>query len=333
MIVRIKKIIAALLAMLLLSGFFTKISALDSVTKEENERIAIERMILGFESYAESIDLSDLNIPVSSLSMLFSHATKNTPYLFYVDKRLTYTYRGDTVFEVIPKYNMTRDEANSAIKFCREEIEKMAGVVHKEDGELERLILAHDLICSRFKYDLSLENNDIYKFIKERKGTCQGYTWTYMALLRELGIECEYVASDNIEHIWLRVKIDGEWYNTDATWDDPIGEQDCSTSVSRLHLLFSDIKAESDGYVERYGASNNKCISTKYDGDDLSNIVSQNHTAGDHNHDGCVNLMDLAMLLQNRGACPLCADVDLDFLMTENDIDKLRELILTNVSG
>lgn len=328
--VRIKKIIAALISILILSSIFTRVSALDDGEGEINERIAVERMARSFENFEESIDLSDLNIPVSSLSKLFSHATKNSPYLFYVDKRLTYTYRKDTVVNVIPKYNMTEDEAREAIDFCKLEVSKLAAVASMGESEIQRLILAHDLICSRYQYDLTLEGNNIYKFIKEGKGTCQGYTWTYMAVLRELGIECEYVASDSINHIWLRVKIDGEWYNSDVTWDDPVGNEAGISSARRLHLLFSDDKADKDGYVDGYSASQNKCTSKKYDGEELSSALSPSHKQGDVDHDGAVDLLDLVLIRQNRIACPICADVDCDLLLTEGDAELVRERLLTN---
>lgn len=331
MVARIKRIIAALLAILLLSSVFVTASALEDVRREENERVAIERMTSGFENFDERIDLSDLNIPTSSLLLLFSHATKNSPYLFYVDKKLTYTYRKDTVMTVMPRYNMTKAEADKAIEFCKGEVIKMAGLVFAGRSELEMLILAHDLICSRFKYDLSLESDNIYKFIKEGKGTCQGYTWTYMALLREIGIECEYVASDSIDHIWLKVKIKGEWYNSDATWDDPVGDDGNGAAICRNHLLFSDAEADRDGYRDRYSASKNECTSRKHDGATFSDLVSPNHTAGDVNHDGAVSLLDLMAVILGKSGCPICTDTDFDMMITSNDAARLREHILTNV--
>ncbi len=331
MIVRIKKIIAAFLTMLLLSSFFTKISALEDEQRQINEQTAIERMIQGFEVFADSIDISDLNISPSSLSMLFSHATKNSPYLFYVDKKLTYTYReGGDVIKILPKYNMTEEEAEKSIEFCKSEVKKMADFALLGNNELQRLLLAHDLICTRYTYDLTLESNNIYKFIKEGKGTCQGYTWTYMAVLRELGIECEYVASDSIEHIWLKVKIDGEWYHSDVTWDDPVGSETENTAVSRRHILFSDAKAGKDGYKDRYSVIQNKCTSEKYDKIDLSSELSPNHTSGDVNHDGRTDLFDLVIILKNNAPCPICSDIDKDMCLTENDVEKLREVLLTN---
>ena len=263
--------------------------------------------------------------------MIFSHATKNSPYLFYVDKTLTYIYRNDTIIKVVPKYNMTREEAAEAIEYCKAEVRKMAALIGSVDGELQRLILAHDLLCLHYKYDLSLECNDIYKYIKEEKGTCQGYTWTYMALLRELGIECEYVASDTIDHIWLKVKIDDEWYHSDVTWDDSVGNEGSGAPVCRNHLLFSDAEADRDGYCDRYGASQTKCTSEKYDGVALLDLVSSSHVVGDVNHDGEVGLVDLMIAILNKSACPICIDTNFDMIIDSGDLDVLRELLLTNI--
>ena len=327
-----KKITAILLSVLVLPIFLTKVLAEDNEKQiGERELEAIERIMQGFEGFAESIDISDLNIERGAMPSIFATATKNTPYLFYVDKKLTYTYRtGGGVIKVIPKYNMSKSEAERAIDLCKAEVKKMADLAMAGESELQRLLLAHDLICYRYKYDLSLENNNVYKFIKEEKGTCQGYTWTYMAVLRQMGIECEYVASDTIEHIWLRVKIDGEWYNSDVTWDDPVWNENSGAPISRRHVLFSDKKADKDGYLDRYGASLNKCTSEKYDNTDLSSELFPNHALGDIDHDGATTLFDLVKFLRDEILCSICADYDGDLILTEKDAELLREHLLTN---
>lgn len=323
-----KRVVAIILVILMLSRTFIGIYALDDTRQKSNEQMAIERLREGFESFEESIDMSELNISVDELPMIFSHTTKNSPYLFYVDRRLTYTYRGNTVVSVIPKYNMTREEACAAIDACREEVERISALASAGKNDLERLLLAHDIVCLRYSYDLSLESNNIYSIIKEGKGTCQGYTWIYMAVLRELGLECEYVASDKIAHIWLKVKLDGEWYNSDVTWDDPVGD----LTISRKHVLFSDAKAERDGYVERYSQGQYGCNSEKYDGRDLLRIIDPNHITGDVDHNGIIDLYDLVILRRGDNCCPICADVDGDLVLNEGDTDAMRALILTNSS-
>lgn len=41
-------------------------------------------------------------------------------------------------------------------------------------------------------------------------------------LLREAGLSCAIASSENINHAWNIVKIRGNWYHIDATWDDPV---------------------------------------------------------------------------------------------------------------
>ena len=174
-----KKITAILLSILVLPIFLTKVLAEDNEKQiGERELEAIERIMQGFEGFAESIDISDLNIERGAMPSIFATATKNTPYLFYVDKKLTYTYRtGGGVIKVIPKYNMSKSEAEAAIDLCKTEVKKMADLALRCETELQRLLLAHDLICYRYKYDLSLENNNVYitsfnKIFKENGILC-----------------------------------------------------------------------------------------------------------------------------------------------------------------
>ena len=317
----------------------TVIRAENSMKDAEHTRAcaeAVERMRRGFENFEESIDISDLGINPSELGKLFADATKDTPYLFYVSNNLAYSYRtGGCVVTVNPKYTMDKTEAEEAIEYCRSEVKKMAEMVRDRKSELERLVGAHDLICSDYSYDISLESNNVYTFLKTGKGTCQGYTWTYMAILRELGIECRYVASDTIAHIWLAVKIDGEWYHTDVTWDDP-PFMEGSGKHSRAHLLFSDGKADRDGYKDRYSSLDLKCNSKKYDGRELLSDIPFCAFSGDADHDGEVTLYDLLLLrlyLENGGipgrdVCVLCADTDGNHLIDDEDVGYIRYVIL-----
>lgn len=330
----IKRVIVVILiiAMVITSSLAT--SALKE-QKAEHRRIAIERMIRGFEDYADSIDISDLELSPEELGEIFAAVTKNSPYLFYVDNTLSYTYRkGGTVVSVIPNYLYPEKEAMEMVGYCKKEISKLASLAMSGESELERLIIIHDLICQKYSYDLTLQSNNLYSFLTTGKGTCQGYAWAYMAALCDMGIECEYVASDTIVHIWLRVKIGGEWYNSDVTWDDP-PKNEGTGKKSRAHLLFSDAKAEADGYTDRYSASDNKCTSDKYDSVDNTRDFPFCGSVGDIDHDGCVTVKDLLILRRQveRGerevrSCLICADINADLSIDNADISAMREIIL-----
>ena len=229
---------------------------------------------------------------------------------------------------------MEKEEAHAALEFCMGEIKRIADLVLRIEGEENRLVAVHDIICRDYSYDLTLQSNNLYSFLKEKKGTCQGYTWAYMAILREIGIECRYVASDTIAHIWLAVKIEGEWYHSDVTWDDPPSGEE-SGEISRRHLLFSDEKADKDGYTDRYGSMEIKCESKIYDNGEKLENRNICLLLGDVDHDGKVSLADLLYFRQYtekeivpKPVCPICADGDKSYVINERDAELIRQVIL-----
>lgn len=56
-----------------------------------------------------------------------------------------------------------------------------------------------------------------------------------------LGIECISVEgrshSSREEHAWNMVRLDGEWYCVDVTWDDPVSA--LPVSVETAHMYFN----------------------------------------------------------------------------------------------
>lgn len=320
-------------------GAIIRVSAADSadILEDRGRRKdkAIERMIFGFENMEENIDISDIGILPEELDSIFSAATKNSPYLFFVGNDLKYTFRkGGYVVAVMPQYLYSREDVKAMTELCKSEISKLTSLAKYGKNELERIIILHDLICEKYSYDLTLKSNNMYSFLKTGSGTCQGYTWTYMAALRELGIECEYVASDAIAHIWLRLKIGGEWYNSDVTWDDPPRNEE-SGERSRAHFLFSDAKADADGYKDRYSASQNACESKVYDGNSLKDEYPFCTIKGDIDHDGKVGIRDILTLrlymdkgISDGALCHICADSNVNCEIDKEDVEFIRNIIL-----
>lgn len=65
---------------------------------------------------------------------------------------------------------------------------------------------------------------------------CDGYAKAFLQMAKACGLEAKYVSgkagacyeSDgllgNINHAWNKVKLDGQWYHVDVTWEDPVPE-------------------------------------------------------------------------------------------------------------
>ncbi len=326
-------ILCLVIAPQMLDVSFIETSAEDICYAEE----AMRAMSEGFYAFEESIDLSRFNISPEDIGTLFSGVTKHDPYLFFVDNHLSFSYKEDGyVTSVRPRYSMSKGEAYQRVAYCREEVERASALVGKGRSQAEKALLVHDMLCLGFEYDLSLESRDLYGFFVNKKGTCQGYAWAYMAILREMGIECEFAASDSIEHIWNLVKIDGEWYHVDVTWDDPPTKNHMGGDISRRHFLCSDKRATEQGHKDWYSASGVECASQSYDGVDFNNIIHSLHVSGDIDANGNAELYDLLMmrrLVENTQValssfCPLCADADVDEALTESDVELLRKRLL-----
>jgi hypothetical protein len=85
---------------------------------------------------------------------------------------------------------------------------------------LEIALAIHDYLTVQGSYDYTYTKFDAYSMIVTRTGVCQSYALAYKYLANKMGIECELVTSDEINHAWNIVNINGLYYHVDTTWDD-----------------------------------------------------------------------------------------------------------------
>lgn len=316
------RIVSAFLTVII--AFSLIIAFCPTVAAEELDRdIAVEKMTRGFYNFESKIDMSGCGVTPQNIGELFIYALKNDPYLFFVDTKLSYLYsKSSGKMEIYPKYNMSAEDAASALIFCKSEIKRLAAMVDNRMTDAEKALYIHDLICAEYSYDLSYKFTDMLGFLSTKTGTCQGYAWTYMAVMRELGVESCYVASDSLNHIWNMVRIDGEWYHCDLTWDD-----NAENISDHRHFLNSDKKAASQGHKDWYSAYDAACPSEKFDGADLSPLTHKLYS-GDADHSDVTELYDLLLMRRSGDICGMCADLNADGVDDERDLEILRATLL-----
>ena len=101
-------------------------------------------------------------------------------------------------------------------------------------NDFEREEYINNYIIDNCKYDdaaAQTENiegneNDAYGALVDGKAVCEGYARTFQLLCNKADIDCVMVSGtvDNTNHAWNCVKIGGEWYQIDVTWNDTDGE-------------------------------------------------------------------------------------------------------------
>lgn len=111
--------------------------------------------------------------------------------------------------------------------------EKLLNRTVTEDmSPVEKELAIHDRLLIELRYDDGNLNvfgdhfphaADIYGGLIEHSVICSGYAETFALMMDMVGIESTVVYGQNRkgnDHAWDLVKLDGEWYAVDPTWDD-----------------------------------------------------------------------------------------------------------------
>lgn len=113
-------------------------------------------------------------------------------------------------------------------------VNKLLAEADKVSSTYDKLKIFHDYLVlnSSFelKDDVSGYNDSIYNAFGHGDGEqgniqCGGYARAMQYLCDKAGIECMVITgnrADGSTHAWNKVKVNGEWYNLDTTWDDPL---------------------------------------------------------------------------------------------------------------
>lgn len=100
-------------------------------------------------------------------------------------------------------------------------------------SDYEKELALHDYLVSHCRYSEDTdqpEESDVYRAygaLVNQDAVCNGYAEALQILFVCSGVESQFVVgtADGVDHAWNLVKIDGQWYHLDATWDDPVPDQ------------------------------------------------------------------------------------------------------------
>ncbi|MCR5542821.1 MAG: hypothetical protein K6F55_01620 [Eubacterium sp.] len=112
-----------------------------------------------------------------------------------------------------------------------EKMEKLSKEL-KGDTDYETVLNVHNYLIDHFDYDdsSSMKNHTDIDGFKDGVMVCSGYGLATYYLLNKAGVDTRIITGYGGEgdgpsnHLWNMVKLDGQWYNLDVTWDDLGGE-------------------------------------------------------------------------------------------------------------
>ena len=150
-------------------------------------------------------------------------------FRFYVmDKTAgVYYLRVSTNVQVADdNYPSVSNIVNSAVSQCMNET---------DGSDYQKALWLHDWLLNQLDYDNSLKWSSSESALTRKLGTCQAYESAYSKLLTAAGIENSETRDTYDGHTWNAMKLDGNWYQVDCTWDD---SNDNWYNFDQRHLYF-----------------------------------------------------------------------------------------------
>ncbi len=203
--------------------FLLFLSSCGTSLRETPLTIPLETYVYeGLNQCEEIISFSPLHYSVTEedLRLAFSRLLASRWDLFFVCQEYTLKKEGDRVLYMRPQYRFVGEELLVAKKHLEGKLNAILAGIPPTFSPLETVFYLHDHIITHFSYDDAHKTYDLYEMLETGKGVCQAYTLLFKALCERVNIPCEVVLCFPKQHEWNLVKLYGNWYHIDLTWDE-----------------------------------------------------------------------------------------------------------------
>lgn len=194
------------------------------------QQAAYHAMKTGFTALAPRFPVPLLDR--ETLSDLFFLLRLDCPEIFYVTG-FSYRYApGAENAELLPEYLFDKGKIRQHQQALSARVEKLVRPLRQRTPlEQERAI--HDFICENVRYDKLKKpySHEIIGPLGQGVGVCEGIAKSVKILCDALGLWCIIAVSENnpaqgvkYRHAWNIVRLDGQYYHLDATFDATLSQ-------------------------------------------------------------------------------------------------------------
>ncbi|MFJ7733286.1 transglutaminase domain-containing protein [Lysinibacillus sp. NPDC097231] len=159
----------------------------------------------------------------------YENAIKRDDYVYgHISKhsiRFEYGRKTATIFGE-QSYLMTPEQA----AYVEMNVQEIVASINKNAlNDVEKVRAINDYIVANTAYtdQTNSSPHSAYTVLSEHGGVCQGYALLAHSMLQKLGIETKYIVGyvGQEGHAWNLVKLGGQWYHLDTTWNDPVPDR------------------------------------------------------------------------------------------------------------
>lgn len=197
-----------------------------------NLQYVYDRLVTGCAN-AEAeikIDVSGRNIDLSKdVGVIYQLFYSDYPEYFWLGNAWhagANYFNGTATLTLTPQYTMPGSTLAAAQSAYNAKVDALTKDLSGSDYDKAKTL--HDRLIDTVTYEATSNDQNAYGALVEGKAVCNGYTRAYQHLLLKAGIPAWFVCGTSIDpvtgapanHAWNLVKLGGQWYYTDVTWDD-----------------------------------------------------------------------------------------------------------------
>lgn len=190
-----------------------------------------------------------MNVPVhySEISDIVFSVFYDHPELFWMENSVNYYYNNNgEVTQLTIGTNDTAGNLRAYQQAFESAVTKVLVKANTFSTDIEKVKYVHDYLTNTIDYVYNSPlNQSAYSALVLGKTVCAGYAKAFQYCMQKLGIPAAYIVGYAGElHAWNLVKLDGEYYNMDVTWDDPISNPPTTYYYNYFNITDSAISSD-----------------------------------------------------------------------------------------
>lgn len=197
---------------------------------------AIDNEVKSFDSNLKNVGndnvLANIRFSTYSLSLeefmnVYSIYLLDNPDYYYLSNSITYNAFSANILIDGYKTKAERDDMNNRLNTKLNELKDL--LIYAED-DLDKYMIIHKYICDNTNYAYDDDGNpssdssahNITGFMLGKNLVCEGYSEVFKLFSNYFQLECINVTgtSRGEGHEWSMIKVNGNYYFVDVTWDD-----------------------------------------------------------------------------------------------------------------
>ncbi len=161
--------------------------------------------------------------------------------------QVSYTmWSGEIVYSCHIDYDKPSSEVRKDIAATKQKIESINTTLNLSGlSTVDTVTKINTYLCDNVEYPAKEPYDDeaytVYGAVINNEAVCEGYAKTAKTLMDMNHIECRYITGNTTggPHAWNMVKVNGDWYHLDITWNDSGGDRKAYFLVSDDYMSYS----------------------------------------------------------------------------------------------